>query len=162
MNYTDEYSPFPVRQNPRCKGYDYKTPNYYFVTMCTHEKKWLFGTPGKCNACGNIAHAGLMEINRHFSSVHVDRFVVMPNHVHAIIILSDTSVHLSTVISQYKSFVTKTIHADDPAVCVWQTSYYDHVIRNQQSYEKIWNYIDTNPAKWREDCYMQYEEDAMI
>ena len=146
---------FPERKNPRINGYNYKTPNYYFVTICTHEKKWLFGTPGTLNSFGRIALDGLQEIHKHFPGAYTDKFVVMPNHVHAIIVLKDNAVHLSVIVGQYKSFVSKMIHAEAPEVLVWQASYYDHVIRNQESYEKIWNYIETNPIKWQDDCYLQ-------
>ena len=151
----DVFDRFPVRKNPRCTGYNYRASNYYFVTVCTREKKWLFGKPGVLNRYGEIAYAGLVGIRKHFPGVSVDKMVVMPNHVHAIIILAGDDVHLSTVIGQYKSFVSKEIHCLDPDISVWQASFHDHVIRNQQSYEKICGYIEGNPLKWQEDCYMQ-------
>ena len=144
---------FHSRKNPRIRDFDYSTPNYYFVTICTHEKRCIFGTPETLNAFGNIAKSGLLEIENHFSGVGVDKYVVMPNHVHAIIVLQNSSANLSTIIGQYKAFVTKQIHTVSPTKTVWQTSYHDHIIRSQKSYERIWYYIETNPIKWREDCF---------
>jgi REP element-mobilizing transposase RayT len=144
---------FPVRKNPRLKIYDYTTPNYYFVTICTKDKKCIFGTADQLNCHGRIAYLGLQEMSHHFPGVQLEKFVVMPNHIHAIIVLQDKTVDLSTVVGQYKSFVSKNIHAISPELKVWQTSFHDHVIRDQRSYEKIWNYIDTNPLRWNEDCF---------
>ena len=147
---------YPKRKSPRLQEYDYTTPNYYFITICTQQKKKLFGEIGNINRFGQIATEAFLQIPSHFSNVTVDKFVVMPNHVHAIIVLKESQVNLSTVIGLYKSFVTKKIHEHMPDFRVWQASFHDHVIRNQKSYEKIWTYIDTNPIKWSEDCF--YEE----
>ena len=144
---------FPVRKHPRLASYDYSKPNYYFVTICTHEKKCMFGTPHRLNWKGKIAEEGLMQIPKHFPSVFVDKFVVMPNHVHGIIVLQDSGADVPTVVGQYKAFVTKQIRKREPDVQIWQTSFHDHVIRSQEKYEKIWNYIEGNPAKWCEDCF---------
>ena len=144
---------FHSRKNPRLKNYDYAKPNYYFITICTREKKCLFGEAGNLNAHGKIAEKGLLEIDKHFQDVTVDKFVVMPNHIHAIIILTGQAANLSVVLGQYKAFVSNQIHRTDPQETVWQASFHDHVIRDQQSYEKIWLYIDTNPANWKKDCF---------
>ena len=144
---------FPKRKNPRLKQYDYATENYYFVTICTGEKKCIFGSLNNMNIFGKFAEEGLLLIETHFPTVKVDKFIIMPNHVHAIIILSDGKVKLTTVVGSYKSYVTKKIHEISPDIQVWQTSFHDHVIRNQQAYEKIWNYIEYNPTKWEEDCF---------
>ena len=94
---------------------------------------------------------GLLSLENHFPTVKMDSFVVMPNHIHAIIALSADSVKLTTVVGSYKSYVSKKIHEKNPKIKVWQSSFHDHVIRNQQSCEKIWNYIEYNPMKWEED-----------
>ena len=77
----------------------------------------------------------------------------MPNHIHAIIAVNQAGTELPLVVGQYKAFVTKQIHLINPAIKVWQTSFHDHVIRNQADYLRIWQYIDTNPLKWEEDCF---------
>ena len=144
---------FPSRKHPRLKQYDYSTPNYYFVTICTHDKQCLFGAPGKLNRCGKIAEAGILGIERHFANVKVDKYVVMPNHVHMILILLPGSASVPVIVGQYKSFVTKQIHDIVPDKEVWQTSFHDHVIRSQAKYEKIWLYIEANPDNWKRDCF---------
>ena len=110
--------------------YDYATPNHYFVTICTKDKRCIFGTLHRNNVYGDLAEIGLLEIPKHFDKVHIDKYIVMPNHIHAIVILEDGAKELSTIIGQYKAFVTRKIHEIDPGVAVWQVSFHDHVIRN--------------------------------
>lgn len=133
--------------------YDYSKPNNYFVTICTNRRKCIFGDPGDLNCYGEIARQSICEIERHFPNVKIDKFAVMPNHIHMIVALQANDTALPVVIGQYKAFVTKQIRAIEPGVKVWQTSFHDHVIRNQTGYSKIWNYIDGNPGKWQEDCF---------
>ena len=148
---------FPVRKNPRLPQFDYSAPNYYFITICTYEKSCLFGTPGQLNRYGKIAAFGLQEISKHFSSIRLDIFVVMPNHVHAIVVLEKSDYNLSNIIGQYKSFVSREIHKINPEIKVWQTSFHDHVIRNDREYQKIWQYIQCNEQKWELDCFYPKE-----
>ncbi|MBR4279130.1 MAG: hypothetical protein IKT34_03030, partial [Clostridia bacterium] len=68
------------RKSPRLQGYDYKTPNYYFITICTHNKEKIFGTEDQRNELGNIAEKGFLQISNHFPDIEIDKFVVMPNH----------------------------------------------------------------------------------
>jgi dipeptidase len=84
-----------------------------------------------------------------------DEYVVMPNHIHAILDVQEQGLKtdLPVVIGQYKMAVTKRIRSEKPGFQVWQRSFHDHVIRNRKSYEKIWTYIENNPAKWEEDCF---------
>ena len=152
------YSPYdkekyPTRKNTRLKGYDYSTPNYYFVTICTHDKKQIFGGPKEINRFGEIAEQAMMEIPNHYPGVKLDKYVVMPNHVHAILYLCGGTATLDNVIGSYKSHVSREIHKVDPEMKVWQSSFHDHIIRNQSSYEKIWLYIDANPMNWEKDCF---------
>ena len=144
---------FTDRKHPRLKKYDYSSENYYFVTICTHEKKCIFGFPKELNNNGKIAQMGIENIPEHYEGVKVQKFVIMPNHVHMIVQLPPNMFNLSMVIGQYKAFVTKYIREREPNMIVWQRSFHDHVIRNQQSFEKIWQYIDGNPGKWEEDCF---------
>ena len=138
------------RKSPRIPGFDYSSENYYFVTICTHEKQCCFYSNGSLNHCGKTAQRFLSQIPEHFTGVKVDKYVVMPNHMHAIVIIEqDCTVALPTIIGQYKSAVSRHSSVSP----LWQRSFHDHVIRNQISYEKIWNYIDTNPIRWNEDCF---------
>jgi REP element-mobilizing transposase RayT len=150
---------FPARRSPRLKGFDYATANYYFVTICTSEKKCIFGTPEELSRMGQTAALCLQKMENHFEGVQLDKWVVMPNHVHAIVVLSDITVNLSTVIGQYKAATTRKIRSFSPGIKVWQTSFHDHVIRNQADYERIWTYIEGNPGRWTDDCFYQIETD---
>jgi REP element-mobilizing transposase RayT len=144
---------YPKRKHPRMKHYDYATPGYYFVTICTHDKMCLFGKPQQLNSIGQKAKDALEEIPVHFLGVSIDKYVVMPNHIHAIIILTGHTVDLSTIVGSYKAFVSKEVHKSFPDITVWQASFHDHVIRDQKGYEHIWTYIDTNPQQWENDCF---------
>ena len=144
---------FPNRKHPRMRYFDYSSPHYYFVTICTKDRQCLFGPPNQLNILGKYAQDKIKEISKHFSDVTVDKFIVMPNHVHMILILHGNGANLSTVIGQYKAAVSREIHRIHPDMEIWQSSFHDHVIRNQASYEKIWLYIEGNPAKWQDDCF---------
>ena len=149
----EEDARFPVRKSPRLRSFDYSSPNYYFITVCTKDKKKLFWDNDCCNAFGSIAENAFASISDHFPGVRVDKYVVMPNHIHAIIVLEENCAALPVIVGQYKSHVTRLIRRQSPALPVWQDSFHDHVIRNQTGYEKIWRYIEENPAKWKDDCF---------
>ncbi len=107
---------------------------------------------------GKIAEVCMRRIPEIYPQVTVDKFTVMPNHVHAIIVIGNdvTAVQLPSltkVIGQYKMAVTKAVHQLQPGIQVWQRSFHDHVIRDHNGYEKIWTYIDNNPRKWELDCF---------
>ena len=155
----------PKRKSPRIPGYDYSTPNYYFITICTHDKRCNFGGPEKLGPYGRIAWEYLWEIPRHFPGIKVDNAVIMPNHVHAIIVVTaETEEHsrrdLTIAIGQYKMAVTRIIRAKEQGKKVWQRSFHDHVIRNQKAYEKIWTYIHYNPQLWHKDGLYVIEEEC--
>lgn len=146
------------RKSTRIPGYDYSTENYYFITVCTDNKKCIFGQPEQLNEAGKIAQECIENIEGIFQGVRVDNYVVMPNHIHCIIALEGADqgmIHpsVSTVIGQYKMTVTKKIRQLYPNMKVWQRSFHDHIIRSQKSYEKIWNYVEYNAEKWKEDCF---------
>ena len=144
---------FHSRKHPRLKNFRYTTPGYYFVTICTHDKQHLFGEPGGLNACGILAQDGFNLIQSHFPGIRVDKYVVMPNHVHAIMEVVTGSDDLCIAVGHYKAHVTREIHRIQPGLPVWQSSFHDHVIRNQEDYRNIWNYIDGNPQNWEKDCF---------
>ena len=144
------------RKPTRIPNYDYSQDNYYFVTICTHNKQCIFGTPGLLNDLGVIVAEELGKISDRYQTVKLDKYVVMPNHIHAILILDHTAgtdrKNLTEVIGLLKSGVTRRIHNQRQG-SIWQRSFHDHIIRNQAQYEKIWQYIETNPQKWTEDCF---------
>ncbi len=145
------------RKNPRIPHYDYTTNNFYFITICTHEKECLFWSNGALNPMGVIARDLLLDIPNHANGVYIDNCVVIPNHIHAIVMIDAKDAQkvrsLSQIVSQYKSAVSRKIHTFLPEKKLWQRSFHDHVIRNQKSYEKIWTYIQYNPEQWAEDCF---------
>ena len=150
----------PKRKSPRIPKYDYSTPNYYFITICTHNKICIFGQPGNLNSYGRIAEEHLLRIPLLNPNIQIDKYVIMPNHLHVIFVVNpkeneNDMVDLSFVIGQYKMSVTKKIRMKEPGKMVWQRSFHDHVIRNQKRYEMIWQYIENNPLKWEEDCFYQ-------
>ena len=93
-----------------------------------------------------------------YPTVTIDAFVIMPNHIHLIIAIRSPDggvraprpTHLSSVVRSIKAMATREVGHP-----IWQTSYYDHVIRNEPDYFRIRQYIDTNPARWTEDKYYQ-------
>ena len=149
----------PQRKSPRMPGFDYSSEQYYFVTICTHDKKCLFGCTDRLNTYGMIAKRPLLDIPKHFEDVRIDQYVIMPNHVHAVIVLGcegkteEINADLRTVIGLYKSGVSREIHKIDPNCIVWQRSFYDRVIRTDEIYRQVSQYILDNPVKWNLDSY---------
>ena len=128
------------RKKNRLQGYDYGQPGYYFITICANKRAELFWDMAAENAsvgaaCGRppLSAIGLcvQEEIRPFVS---GRPQAAPT--------------IERAINQFKGAATKK--AGFP---IWQKGYHDHIIRNEANYQRIWEYIDTNPAKWREDCY---------
>lgn len=151
----------PVRKSPRIPNYSYSGENYYFITICTHEKKCVFGLPEKRTALGILAQSHILDIESHYSNVVIEKFVVMPNHVHMILVLKKgQTANVNHIIGQYKAGVTREARKAYPNILLWQRSFHDHVIRKQKSYEKIWAYIENNPIKWEEDCF--YRNDSIV
>lgn len=163
-------APYPQRKSPRLQGYDYAQAGAYFVTICTHERYSWFGhiREGKMvvNRFGITAQSCWEQIPAHFPTVEVDAYVVMPNHVHGIVILADNppttdqspkTPTLGTIIGSYKSAVTRLMRTGLPAdvVLVWQPRYHDHIIRNERDLERIRAYIKDNPAQWEKDTFYE-------
>ena len=152
----------PNRKPNRLTEYDYNTPNAYFVTICTQDRKQILsqivgdGFPVP-KPIGLIAAEYIKQIPVKYPAVSVDRYVIMPDHIHLLLqIQSGTgnpSPTLGNVIGWYKYQITKqaNLKMNTPGAGIFQRSYYDHVIRNEKDYLEIWNYIEGNPSKWVED-----------
>ena len=141
------------RKNPRLKAYDYTLGGYYFITICTAGKKHYFGKivedKIQLSEIGKLAYNNIENLEKIYNVIKIDKFVVMPNHIHMILIIDkETDLTLSRIIKQYKEWITKTIMKP-----IWQKSYYDHIIRNEKDYYRIWKYIDENELKWSLDKY---------
>lgn len=154
----------PQRKNIRLRNYDYSQAGYYFITICSKDKQNIFWNVGA--TCGRqfnnlpLSEIGKtidLEINRIssiYENVEINKYIIMPNHIHMIIILhnengrSKTAPTLSRIIQQFKGSISK-----QSGFSVWQKSFYDRVIRNEQEYIRIYEYIEINPMKWEEDTY---------
>lgn len=152
------------RKNIRLKGFDYSQAGCYFVTICTKDKKKLFWKVGATfgrqlqklplSNIGEIVDLEINKINSIYENVQIKKYVIMPNHIHMIIMLcaesrrSKTAPTISRIIQQFKGSISK-----GAGLSLWQKSFYDRIIRNEQEYQEIWQYIETNPLKWEEDKY---------
>ena len=155
----------PIRKQIRLREYDYNSHGAYFITICTKGKAKVLShisvgtTIGRpptvvLTEYGRIVKDAIHNIPVHYPSIHVDNYVIMPNHVHMILFLQVENGRamlvptISVVIQQMKGFVSKTIGHS-----IWQSRFYDHVIRNDRDYREIWQYIENKYAKWSEDKY---------
>ena len=197
----------------RLIDYDYTNNGYYFITICTQGKKHFFGeiinNAMNLNTCGIIAQSCWLELPKHTKHISLAEFVVMPNHVHGILIIDKTvetlhatsafpqanneniipieTLHtmsafpnevsgisnetpttqnqmsaispkansISSAVRSYKSAVTKAARNINSEFN-WQARFHDHIIRNDESYLKISDYIVTNPSNWIKDIF--YDE----
>lgn len=156
----------------RLPDYDYAGDGYYFVTVCTKEKRCVLATvvgeglaPPKIRLfpAGQVVQEEVAQLSERFPHVTVDKYVIMPNHIHVILRLSaggaspSPTPSLPAILGAFKSLSTRTWNQTRGVAGeqLWQRSYYDHVIGNEEDYLRIWQYIDDNPAKWREDEYYQ-------
>ncbi len=176
--------PNPQRKSPRLQGYDYRQDGAYFVTICTAHREHRFGeicgSLIHLNAVGEIADQELARIPEYWQTVALDLFVVMPNHIHAIIVIdtpflscampstnapkpdardakSDAQKRvpmLGQIVGNYKAGVTRLsrqrLLVEDSAP-LWQERYHDHIIRDERGLEYIRHYIIENPTRWQAD-----------
>ncbi len=193
MNSLPADSERPERRSIRLDGYDYSRAGAYFVTICTHERAPLFGAIEDGRVCltesGRVVETTWSEIPGNHPGVEIDTFVVMPNHVHGILVMVDPvsgsgrdesrpyvapapssktegsavralrgsgAIHralpLGEIVRAFKARVTTAIRrqrgtTDD----VWQRGYYEHVIRDEASLDRIRKYVVENPARWAFD-----------
>ena len=103
---------------------------------------------------GKVCDKYINNINSVYENISVDKYVIMPNHIHLLVVINGTmrasspTSGIETVVRTLKTMVTKEI-----GYSVWQRSYHDHIIRSEEDHKKIWEYIDTNVLKWKEDCF---------
>ena len=155
----------PKRKSPRLKGFDYSSPGAYFITICIKDRRELLskiivGDDAHIVPENHLLKYGLIckkyinNINIKYENVMVDKYVIMPNHIHLIISLRGT-MRASSPTNSIKSIVRsfKTMATKEIGHSIWQRSYHDHIIRDENDYQKIWEYIDTNAIRWKEDCF---------
>ena len=159
-----------ARKRTRLIDFDYSSPNYYFITICTYGKKTLFGSVYNgtmhLNGNGKIVEQSWMAILDHFLNVELDEFIIMPNHFHGILIINGVvglrfpqpdiktkKFSLSQIIAYFKYESTKRINESNKAARsnIWQRSFYDRIIRNEKELFNIRNYIQFNALKWNSD-----------
>ena len=156
------------RKLNRLKSYDYSKEGYYFVTICTKNRQENFGNieDGEMvlNKFGEITEKCWYDLPNHYLNSRLDEFVIMPNHVHGIVVIVDRVGNglkpfptkqnhgLSEIIRGFKTFSSRRINElQDKFKFQWQKSFYDHVIRNEKSLSEIRKYIQENPMKWHLD-----------
>lgn len=167
------------RHSIRLDDFDYSNNGYYFVTICTQNRINYFCDVGadRC-VCPNINEIGKLidywwnEIPKHFENVLLDELVVMPNHIHGIIIIGNGRTHdllssgrthrsaptIGNIIQWFKTMVTneyikniKTNNWSRFNKRFWQRNYYEHIIRNEKEFLRIKEYIKLNPEMWGRD-----------
>lgn len=146
----------PTRKPIRTGNYDYSTPGAYFVTVCVADRKPILWNVGAATCRPNLSKIGavvetaILQIPEHYSMISVDKYCVMPDHIHMILSINTdedgrqiAAPTVSTVIGHMKRWVSMQIGQS-----MWQKSFYDHGIINQQDYNEIWEYIENNPLKY--------------
>ena len=147
----------------RLSGYDYSQPGFYFVTICTQQHRLVFGTlvDGQVllKVPGQIAQSVLLTLPRRFAHVKLDEYVIMPNHMHAIIELTDLDATqtgpraaLWEIVRVFKAATSYQIRrSEGQPWFAWQDEYYDSVIRTEAALQQIRQYILENPVRWSQD-----------
>lgn len=156
---------YPQRKNIRAEFHNYSGGDY-FVTICTREKKCYFGKIEdgnmKFSRIGEYAHNSLETLCTHYNYVEVPLFVVMPNHIHAIICIRERAdapgsiptirSGLGVVVGGFKQAVTRYARRNDIDFG-WQSRYHDHIIRGSRDGNLIAEYIENNVVSWETDCF---------
>ena len=164
------------RRSIRLKHFDYRQDGFYFITLCCKDNVHFFGEiiddHMQLNEIGKIAQKCWYDIPNHFENVELHEFVIMPNHIHFIIEIvgakyfsphnpnefmpnrpKGTSQTIGSIVRGFKVGVTKWVRQNTHIHTLWQRNYYEHIIRTEESYHKISDYIKYNPLNWRTDRF---------
>ncbi len=166
------------RRSIRLKGYDYSQSGTYFITLCSHNREYLFGElvndEMALNKLGIIARDEWIKSFQIRPEIIMDKYIVMPNHLHSIVVIRDAgdrnrdklnkgnprvaptgpkNKSIGALVAGFKSVATKKINdmRGTPGAPVWQRNYHEHIIRNEESLEKIREYVINNPRNWKKD-----------
>jgi putative transposase len=159
---------YPQRTNLRLRSYNYAWQGDYFVTICTQNRRCLFGqiaeSTMKLNQFGEVLESVWKEIPFHYPEISNEIFKVMPNHIHGIITIRKVEragskpaptkpYHLSEIVRAFKTYSSRKINdiRRTQGTTIWQRNYYEHIIRDESDYRQIVEYILFNPAKWEAD-----------
>lgn len=151
------------RKQIRLKNYDYSQNGYYFITICTHNRQNLFGEIVGATLCGRpnnpdkMIEKWLLELENKFNGVKICEYVIMPDHIHFVV--SKTGDHtgspLRDIVGWFKTMTTNEYIANVKNNIffqfdkkIWQRNYYEHIIRNENDYIQIVEYISNNPLKF--------------
>ncbi|MBE5758732.1 MAG: hypothetical protein E7332_01670 [Clostridiales bacterium] len=153
------------RKSPRLKDYNYGKNGAYFITVCTQNRENIFSVIAEENAeavlteYGMIVEKWILELPEKYTSVFVDNYVIMPNHVHLLLTIADGLIEekgkpsIASIMGWWKYQCSKEINEkrSSQGQSVFQRSFFDHIIRNQYDYDEIYNYIEENPLRWKWD-----------
>ena len=154
--------PLPQRKLHRLKSWDYSQPGYYYVTICTKNKRKLLakihGTQTEAvsipTALGECVLVCWERIEKIYPGVKLDYFCLMPNHLHGIVVIEEEGISLSAIVRGFKSVTTREYNQRVPIAeknTLWQSSFYDEIIKNDEMLFDVRKYILGNPSKWMED-----------
>ncbi len=148
-------SGLPNRKRIRIENFDYSTPGAYFITVCIMDRKPILWNVGAATCRPDLSHIGsvvetaILQIPKHYPMISVDKYCVMPDHVHMILSINTdkdgrqvAAPTVSTVVGHMKRWVSMQVGQS-----IWQKSFVDRVIRNDKGYHAAWEYIDNNPIK---------------
>ena len=155
----------PQRKHPRLKNYDYSTAGAYYITICTHDRRCLLAhiagqelAPAEIQYTehGEIAKRQLLLLEERYPNLKVDQYVIMPNHIHAILVLEEAAgasprPTITDIVCAFKSLTTRACKKVWPIDKLFQNSFYEHVIRGKKDYDEIAQYIANNPKQWELD-----------
>ena len=155
----------PQRKHTRLGHYDYSMAGAYYITICTHNRRCLLSrivgrglAPAETQYTlyGQVAKEQLLLLEKRYPSLKIDQYVIMPNHIHAIFVLGETGAgdphpSITDIVCAYKSLTTRSCKKVSPIDKLFQTSFYEHVIRGREDYNEIAEYIINNPKQWELD-----------
>jgi putative transposase len=154
----------PQRRSIRLRGYDYARSGYYFITICTENRACTLGSIENnvltLSTAGRDVSNIWLTLPRRFPGVALDAFVVMPNHVHGIVVIdaelpslqtNPQATNLGAIVRSFKAASSRLIRTSGLPEFAWQANYYEHVIRTDLALDQTREYIEGNPAKWATD-----------
>lgn len=139
-----------TRKSNRLKNYDYSSNGLYFITVCVNDMECLFGYVDMENNMVILNDDG-KRVDFYIQKIdEVDNYIIMPNHIHFIIRLDKdrNNKSIQRIISGFKRAVSM-----DFGYSPWQKSFHDHIIKSDEEYANIWNYVENNANKWKDDCF---------
>ena len=172
----DKEKELPNRKPTRLQTFDYNTPGAYFVTVCTHNRKCTLSrvvgaiheSPElQLTEYGKIVDRIVNNLPDHLG-ITVEAYVIMPNHIHLIVMIAEdgdlraireSPLRNHSIVSNAVGFIkmnaSKEVHSRYGDIKIWQRGFHDHIIRDNNDYQKIFKYICENPINWQYDCFYE-------